>query len=350
MSASHPAGRFIVIGENIHASRVVRRDGRHVVTLPGGQEAVGFADGTGAPRALMLPDSIRDSQDALRGRIKHVRAAVIAGMSAAEPGGSDGRAYLQALAARQIEAGADYLDLNVDELSAADSDRQAAMRWLVGVVEEVSPVPIALDSSSPDVIQAGLEQWQGRVGRPLVNSASLERLDVLDLAAAGGCPVVISAVGTQALPASAEERVANASRMVQAAMQRGLAPGQLFVDPLVMPAAAHPDAAAHCLEAITRLRSSWGPGIHITGGFSNVSFGLPARRLVNDTFLALAIDAGADSGIIDPLTSDPARAVAIDRASRPYQLALDLLLGRDRYGRQFLAAYRAGRLGTTTTP
>ena len=67
MSAPQPAGRFIVIGGNIHASRVVRRDGRHVVTLPGGQEAVGFADGTGAPRALMLPDSIRDS---LRGRYR----------------------------------------------------------------------------------------------------------------------------------------------------------------------------------------------------------------------------------------------------------------------------------------
>jgi 5-methyltetrahydrofolate--homocysteine methyltransferase len=217
------------------------------------------------------------------------------------------------------------------------------------VVEEVSTVPIALDSSSPDVVRAGLEQSQGRVGRPLLNSASLERLEVLDLAATAGCPVVITAAGAHGLPADGEERVANASRMVELAVERGLAPGELFIDPLVMPAAAHPEAAAHCLEAISRLRSHWGPAIHITGGFSNVSFGLPTRRLVNDAFLALVIEAGADSGIIDPLTSDPGRAVAIDRASLPCRLALDLLLGRDRYGRQFLAAHRAGQLGRTQT-
>ena len=93
------------------------------------------------------------------------------------------------------------------------------------------------------------------------------------------------------------------------------------------------------------LRAGFGAGLHLTGGLSNVSYGLPARRLLNDVFIDLAVAAGADSGIIDPVANDLRRVAGLDRGARPYQLAADLLTGADPYGGQFLTAFRAGELG-----
>jgi 5-methyltetrahydrofolate--homocysteine methyltransferase len=92
------------------------------------------------------------------------------------------------------------------------------------------------------------------------------------------------------------------------------------------------------------LREAYGPEIHITGGLSNVSFGLPMRRLINAVFISLAIDAGADSGIIDPVSARLEHSGAVDQQSRPYQVAEDMLLGRDRNCENFLRAYRKGEL------
>ncbi len=249
------------------------------------------------------------------------------------------------LARRQVEAGADYLDLNVDEASNDVDGRVAAIRWLVGAIEDATPAALALDSSAPEVMRAGLAVATARGGAPLLNSASLERLDVLDLAAAHGCPVVLGASGEGGMPASAAERVANATRIVDEATRRGLALGDLHVDALVLPVAVEPEVGAWFLEAVRTLRATYGPAIHLTGGLSNVSFGLPLRKLLNDVFIDLAADAGADSGIIDPVASDPRRIFAQDRSSRAYVLAADLLAGRDAFGMEFLTAYRAGDLG-----
>jgi 5-methyltetrahydrofolate--homocysteine methyltransferase len=332
--------RFCIIGENIHASRIVKRGGRHVVSGPDGRESLGFPGPDGARRFLPIPDAVRLSRDGEKGRIKHVQAALVAGMSGAGSESREGCGYLQSLARRQMDAGAAWLDLNVDEISADDAERQAAMRWLVGVIEPVATVPLSIDSSSPAVLRAGVEAVRGSAGRPLINSASLERPEVLDYAAEAGCPVVLSAAGTGGLPSGAEERVTNAARMVERATVRGIRPGQLFIDPLVLPAAVRSDATAEVLAAVGELRRTLGKEIHITGGLSNVSFGLPARRVINEVFLALFIDAGGDSGIIDPVAVRP----GLNRASRPWQLATDLLLGRDPSGRAFLKAYRAGEL------
>ena len=91
---------------------------------------------------------------------------------------------------------------------------------------------------------------------------------------------------------------------------------------------------------------AYGDTIHLTGGLSNVSFGMPARKLLNDTFIDLCAEAGIDSGIIDPVASDLARVFAADRDSEGYRLAADMLLGRDPFGGEYVAAFRDGRLGT----
>ena len=113
----------------------------------------------------------------------------------------------------------------------------------------------------------------------------------------------------------------NANRMVEASLAAGIRLGRIFVDPLVFPIAVDSEYGRHCLDAITELRRGFGTEIHITGGMSNVSFGLPNWRLLNDAFLPLAIEAGADSGTIDPTVLNVQRGLAADRTTRQFQLA-----------------------------
>ena len=335
-------GPFIVIGENIHATRVLLRTGARVAALPDGSPALPFTDDAGEECLLPVPGAALEGAGEKQ-KVKHVKAAVLAGLA----GGADaelGRGYVRFLARRQADTGADYLDLNVDEVSNDLAVRVAAMEWLVGAVEDATPAALALDSSAPEVMRAGLTAAARAGGAPLLNSASLERLEVLDLAGSEGCPVVLGAAGASGMPGSAAERVANATRIIEEASRRGIPLGGMHVDALVMPVAVEPEVGAWFLEAVSTLRQAHGSEIHLTGGLSNVSFGLPLRKLLNDVFINLAADAGADSGIIDPVASDPRRVFAQDRSSRAYSMAADLLTGRDAYGMEFLTAYRAGEL------
>jgi 5-methyltetrahydrofolate--homocysteine methyltransferase len=340
-----PDSPFIVIGENIHATRVVLRGGARVVALPDGRPALPFGDEAGTERLLPVPDAALDGPPGPRQKVKHVKAAVLAGMGL-DPGLAElGRAYVRAMARRQAAAGARYLDLNVDEVTTDVDGRIAAMRWVVGAVEDATDVALALDSSSAAVLRAGLRAASRRAGAPLLNSAALDRLDVLDLAASDGCAVVLSATGAGTMPESAQERVANARALIDAATARGLGLPALHVDALVLPVAVDPEVGAHFLDAVRALRAAFGTQLHLTGGLSNVSYGLPARKLLNDVFIDLAVGAGADSGIIDPLAHDLRRIAGLDRGARPYQLAAALLTGADPYGGEFLTAFRGGELG-----
>ncbi len=229
-----------VIGENIHATRVVLRTGKYGTTTPDGRPAVRFTDASGVERLLPLPAPVLEGQDFANGRVKQVAAAILLAMDGG-PESEVGIAFLRALATRQAAAGADYLDLNVDEVTSDPDGQQAAMRWLVQTIEAVATVPLALDSSSPAVIAAGLAASRRARGAPLLNSASLERLEVLDLAAAQGCPVVVSAAGRTQMPTGAEERVANALAVVEEARSRGIRVGDIYIDPLVLPVGMDPD-------------------------------------------------------------------------------------------------------------
>jgi cobalamin-dependent methionine synthase I len=338
--------RFIIIGENIHATRVVLRSGKRVTTLPDGREALVFSGADGAERHLVIPPAILETQDYANGKVKHVQAALLAAMSDG-PDAADGVAYLAWMVDRQIAAGADFLDVNVDELSVREEDQHAAMAWLVKTVGDMSHAPVSLDSSSAATIRVGIGAAHPAGLTPLLNSAALDRLDVLDLAAEIGGPVVVSAAGSSDLPSTMEDRVSNALRMVEAATARGIPLGDLYIDAIVLPVAVSMDGESgkHFLDAAAKLRAELGPDVHLTGGLSNVSFGMPERKLVNDVFLDLAMQAGVDSGIIDPIATDPRRMATLDRGTRAYQLAADALTGRDLFCAEFLTAYRSGELG-----
>ena len=339
---------FVVIGENIHATRVLLRKSERIAANEQGEEAIVFTDEDGASRHLRIPEEEKHSQPYQEGRIKHVRLAVQIAMAGAEPDCSTALSYLRTLAHRQVKAGAHFLDVNVDEISTKLDDQLEAMRWLVRELAPLVDVPLSIDSSNLEIISAGVteaaEVASARVGPPMLNSASLERIEALDLVAQFRGPVVVTAAGESGMPTNAEERVANASRMVQASLAVGIGLDRIFVDPLVFPIAVDGEYGRHCLDAIAELRRRFGAEIHITGGMSNVSFGLPQRRLLNDAFLMLAIEAGADSGIVDPTVVNVERVLAADRTTHPFQLALDVFTGADENCRAYMKAYRAGEL------
>ena len=335
---------FQIVGENIHATRVLKRTGKHAAELEDGSTGIAFETADGTRLVLPVHPAVAAARDFAAGRIKHVASAIRWGLDDGAHADT-AAAYIHTLAARQEVAGADWLDLNADEVSADAGMRAEAMAWLVVTVEEAAVVPVSIDSSDVGVLAAGVAASTQPRGRLLLNSASIERPDVLDLAAETGCAAILAASGLGGMPADAGERVQNAIRLIELAMARQMAPELLYVDPLVLPVAVTPEAPSHVLDAARQLREEYGATIHLTCGLSNVSFGMPARKLLNDTFIDLAAEAGIDSGIIDPVASDLARVFGADRDSEQYRLAADMLLGRDAFGVEYVLAFREGRLG-----
>lgn len=335
--------QFVTIGENIHTTRILLRKGKRIVRNPDGVESVIYRNSEGETRYLPIPEAVKRTQDYQEGRVKHVKIAVLAAQ-AGGPESEEGLRYLRYLVERQLSAGVDFLDLNVDEVSLKLNEQKEAMQWLVGTVQAMSPVPVSVDSSNIEIIQAGLEACHDESGRNLLNSASLERLEALDLAREHDTKVIVTAAGEKGMPQNEVERLENASRMVEAALVRGISLDSIYVDVLVFPISVDGQFGHHALETIRQLRSRYGSEVHITGGLSNVSFGLPRRRLINDVFILLSLEAGADSGIIDPVASNLQSILSMDRQASTYRMTEDLLLGRDRHCKKFLRAYRKGEL------
>ena len=343
MTAAISEQPFIVIGENIHATRIRLRKGKHIGAAPDGREAILYRTLAGADRFLAIPEAAKSSQDYEEGRVKHVKIAIDLAMSGDDDAG-EAAIYLRDLIEKQQAAGAHYLDLNVDEISLKPDDRRRAMGWLAGTVQEIADIPLCIDSSDTAVIEEGLAACTSVNGRPMLNSASLERPDALDIAVRFDAVAIVTAAGDSAMPDGADERVSNASKIIDAALAKGIAPGDIFVDPLVFPVSVDSAFAGHCLDAIAQIRERYGPDIHITGGFSNISFGIPARRHINDTFLRAAITAGADSGIIDPVMNNPRAILSAPADDTASKMAADVINGDDPDCRKYIKAWRRGRL------
>jgi 5-methyltetrahydrofolate--homocysteine methyltransferase len=228
-------------------------------------------------------------------------------------------------AVSQVEAGADMLDVNagiplVDEPELLKS----MLRAVQGVVE----VPICIDSSVIEALEAGLSVYEGK---PLVNSVTGEddRLEeILPLVARHGAAVIGLANDETGIPETPQQRVDIARKIVSAAGDHGIPPEDVVIDPLAMTVGAATDAVTITLETISRIRDEL--GVNMCLGASNVSFGLPRRHVLNAAFLPMAMAAGLTSAIM----SCAPEVVGAVRAS-------DLLLGHDEWGARWIASHRA---------
>jgi 5-methyltetrahydrofolate--homocysteine methyltransferase len=238
--------------------------------------------------------------------------------------------FIADLARRQAEAGAAYLDVNAG--TGPERDEQD-MAWLVETVQGAVDKPLCVDSPNPAALRAGLERHRGQA---LINSASAEAArmrPVIALARKHGARLVALTLDDSGLPATAEQRLKIARRLARAAFTAGIAPQDLFIDPLAKSVATENDQGLALLEAVAKIKEAL-PGCHIICGLSNVSFHMPARALLNRTFLTMAMARGMDAVILDPL----------DRALMASLCAAQVLLGRDEMCAGYLQAYRAGRL------
>ena len=335
---------FVIIGENIHATRVVLLKGIRVSTLEDGTEAVLFPGESGQQLSMPIPESYKKTQPYQQGHVKHYMIAVNKGLSEDPEEQAQGEAYVKYGVRRQENAGARFLDVNVDEVSYRLEVQIQAMEWLVKTVQEVSSLPPSVDSSNAEIIAAGLAQYDGRAGRPMLNSLALERPETLDLVEQHNARIIVTAAGAEGMPADAAERVDNVKQLMDLVEARGIPLDDVYIDGLVFPISVAADYGRHYLDAVTELRQLYGTEVHITGGLSNVSFGLPQRKLVNLAFIHLALEAGIDSGIVDPVQCDIQAILDLDIESEPIRLAREVLLGEDEFCVNYLQAWRAGRL------
>jgi 5-methyltetrahydrofolate--homocysteine methyltransferase len=232
--------------------------------------------------------------------------------------------YARQLAESQVAWGADVLDVNV---GVPGLDEVAVVKKLVELLASVVDVPLCLDSANPEVLAAGLA---AAPGKPLVNSVSGEekKLEtVLPLVKERGAAVIGLTMDDNGIPKTPEERVAVAEKIIERAARMGIPVEDIIIDPLVLTVGSDSKAALITLQTVELLRKEFGVNINL--GASNVSFGLPDRPTVNQTFLTLAIQLGATCSI-----TDPAKLGATVRA-------VDMLLGRDDNSMRYLKYYRA---------
>ncbi len=335
---------LIIIGENIHTTRVYRRDGRRVKALEDGTDAIKFTDSGGNIRYLTIPESYKETQEYQRNEIKHIRIAVDKGISVKKDGQEEAREYILYAARRQVEAGAHYLDVNVDEIAPNPQVQTQAMEWIVPTIQQHVDLPLSIDSSATDNIKSGLEIYDYSKGEPILNSASLERPDMVELAKEKNCQIIATAFGETKMPDDDKERVENVKRLMEIVERFSISYNDVFVDLLVFPIGVDSRYGRFFLDAVKQVRDLYGAEIHITGGFSNVSFGMPNRRLLNEVFIHLSVEAGCDSGIIDPLQIKSESISNIDTQSTQYQLAYNALVGADEFCMEYITAFREGKM------
>jgi len=227
--------------------------------------------------------------------------------------------------AEQVSGGADMLDVNVGDPLA---DEIALMRAAVTRVQELTDLPLVIDSSVIEALEAGLAAYEGKA---LVNSVTGEdeRLEaILPIVARHGA-AVIGLANDDEIPMEPKRRLEVARKIVSAAGDHGIPPEDVVIDPLAMPVGAEPRAVTLFVEALELLRDEL--GVNTTCGASNTSFGLPGRHVLGAGFLAIAASHGLTSAIMD------ARSEVCVEGVR----AADFLLGHDEWGARWIAAHRA---------
>lgn len=203
--------------------------------------------------------------------------------------------YIMKQAIEQVEAGADVLDVNV---GSPDIDENAMMIKVVKEIQGITDTPLQIDSSYPEVIESGLRYYNGK---PIVNSVNgedevLEK--ILPVVKKYGASVVGLTLDSRGIPPTAEERFAIAQKIVNRAAEYGIDKKDVFIDCLVLTASAQQAEVQETLKALRRVKEEL--GVKTLLGVSNISFGLPCREIINETFLALALANGLDLPIMNP--------------------------------------------------
>lgn len=253
--------------------------------------------------------------------LKSVREAIEAGNTA----------FIQELASKQYDAGANYIDVNAGMFHNDEPER---LEWLVRTVQEAIDAPLSIDSPNALAIETGLKA--NRNGRPIINSITdeKERFDaILPLITKYDTRIIALCMDDTGMPESVDERLVIADRLIGKLTKEGVKPDDIFIDPMVRPVGTGSHYGVIALETIRRVKTEF-PETHIACGLSNISFGIPARKVMNQTFLIAAMAAGMDGAILDPL----------DNKLMTFLYAGEALLGKDEFCMNYLMKFREGLL------
>jgi 5-methyltetrahydrofolate--homocysteine methyltransferase len=240
-------------------------------------------------------------------------------------------AAIQRLALSQAAAGADYIDINC---GTRIDDEEETMQWLVQCIQEVCDAPLCIDSPAAGALAAGLEAAQ-RSDRPIMlNSITAESgryAAVLPLVRKYKAKVVALLMDDSGMPETAADRIRIAGKLIGDLIRDGIPPGDIYLDPLVKPISTGNSFGRDVHEAVRYISERY-PEVHKICGLSNISFGLPNRKILNQIFMIQAMTAGMDAYILDPL----------DRTMMGLLYGSRALLGTDPYCAGYLKAHRSG--------
>lgn len=238
--------------------------------------------------------------------------------------------YIKELAKMQTAAKADYIDC-----CASINDGELEMEhWLIDLIQSESDLPICIDSPNPQVCIDAMK-FCNKPG--LINSISLEgnKIDtIFPVIKDTEWNCVALLCDDKGIPATADARIEIFKKIMERAEKDGIAPERLFIDPLVETLGTNGQSLLTFADVCRQIKALY-PTVHITSGLSNISFGMPVRKVVNLAFMAYAIEAGMDSAIIDPTNRD---LIGVIYAS-------DALQGRDDFCMEYLGAYRENLFG-----
>ncbi len=228
-------------------------------------------------------------------------------------------------AANQVEAGAKILDVNA---GVPGADEPALLKQVLTTVMEVVDVPLCIDTADPQALEAALSMYEGKA---LINSVNGEERSleaVLPLAKEFGAAVIGLCMDDDGIPATPDDRFNVACNIIERAGKLGIPVEDIVIDPLALTMGSDHASGLIAMQSIEKIVAEF--GVNITMGASNISFGMPDRKYINATFIAMAIHAGLTCPITNPL--EPEVSIAIKAA--------DLSMGRDEYGMAWIQAYR----------
>jgi 5-methyltetrahydrofolate corrinoid/iron sulfur protein methyltransferase len=232
---------------------------------------------------------------------------------------------IQEIAVSQWKAGAGMIDANI---GPAEDEGEDLMQWMVTGIQEVVPLPICLDTTNQQAIEAGLKVHNNEWGRALINSTSNdpERFPMLELAARHNARIIGLTVGKGGLPADAEERAAIAAEIMARAMEYGVPLEDIYLDPLVLQIATSQDHALKVIKAVKMFQELNDPPMKTVVGLSNISNGCPKplRPILNNHFLALLMYEGLTAIIADP------------HEAAPTVKTIDVIMGNTLYAHSYL--------------
>lgn len=245
--------------------------------------------------------------------------------------------FIRNRAIKQSEAGANYIDVCA---ATAPELEVETLKWLIDIVQDAVDIPICIDSPNPLFLKEVLPL----IKKPgLINSVNLEKLPGTDQ---DKCDIIFPLIertdweiialtcdSKHGTPQDVATRVEITKNIVEKAKQYGIALNKIHIDPLVMALSTDNNSFLNFIKSIKEIKAIY-PTIKVTSGLSNISFGMPARKIINQNFMTLAIYEGMDSAIMDPL----------DKGIMSSIFAAEALLGRDKHTRKFSTAFRKGKI------